>query len=364
MIRICIILYSFLLIPSGPTFASPERTYYLVEKDWDKILDRYESLCNECIELKIRAEAGEKISGNSVSRLIGILSSLKKELKDGAGQMSDTQKQRFEGIKSHYSEFFGNRQGVRQEVPKRKNEQVAEENGKRQVHERKSIQKEAKTQVVVNEIKEPAVMSREKEELPETHIYQNLTFRNAYFLKQEESSLVIAFPKPAEAISAQEGNTRALRWTIAASASFFPVFSYGVMLSIASNSTGWGGYVKFQSNFHKTSSTYECLSDGSFNGGKLWPSGNSSVSKTKASAGGRKLFGKHFGVYAGAGYGYQAIYWEDISGKWASVSDLCVGGVLAECGALLDFGPIELSLGVSTTAFRCTDMEISIGFRF
>lgn len=367
MIRVCIIiLFSLLLIPSSSAYTLSERTEYMIEKDWDKILDQYESLCEECIELRVRAEAGEKISGNSVSKLIGMLSNLKKELRDGAGQMSDTQKKRFESIKSHYSEYFGERQEERRDNQNRKNDKTVTGNAKQLLQVQKPEKKAEKPHSVLNEAKESAVTAvvREKIDLPEVHIDCSPAFNNARFVKEVETSLAYQVSKPVEAISESEEKTRLLTWTIAASASFFPAFSYGMTLSIASKATGWGGYLKFQSNFHKTSSTYECLSDGSINGGKVWLSGNSSISKTKVSIGGRKVFGKHFGIYAGTGYGSQALYWEDISGQWALVSDLRISGVLAECGALVDLGALELSLGVSTTAFRYADLEFSIGFNF
>ena len=40
-----------------------------VDKDWDRILDKYESLCESCIQLKLKAEAGEKISKSAFGKL-------------------------------------------------------------------------------------------------------------------------------------------------------------------------------------------------------------------------------------------------------------------------------------------------------
>ena len=39
------------------------------EKDWDKILDKYESLCESCLGLKMKAESGEKVSRTALSSL-------------------------------------------------------------------------------------------------------------------------------------------------------------------------------------------------------------------------------------------------------------------------------------------------------
>ena len=58
------------------------------QTDWDKVLDRYEALCNQCIDLKLRAESGEKVSGAEFSRLIGNLNNLRKLLREDSGSMS------------------------------------------------------------------------------------------------------------------------------------------------------------------------------------------------------------------------------------------------------------------------------------
>ena len=39
------------------TLSFPVQVVAQEEKDWDRILDRYEHLCNECIDLKIQAQA-------------------------------------------------------------------------------------------------------------------------------------------------------------------------------------------------------------------------------------------------------------------------------------------------------------------
>ncbi|MGN0188582.1 MAG: hypothetical protein ACI395_03620, partial [Candidatus Cryptobacteroides sp.] len=70
----------FLLNPfSGNSTALP------VEKDWDRILDKYESLCDECADLKLRAEAGERVSRSSFNKLVSALRELRQELRDGSG---------------------------------------------------------------------------------------------------------------------------------------------------------------------------------------------------------------------------------------------------------------------------------------
>ena len=77
------------------------------QTDWDKVLDRYEALCNQCIDLKLRAESGEKVSGAEFSRLIGNLNNLRKLLREDSGSMSPAQRSRFSRIRDRYSNVFG-----------------------------------------------------------------------------------------------------------------------------------------------------------------------------------------------------------------------------------------------------------------
>ena len=86
-----------------------------VVKDWDRILDKYESLCESCIQLKLKAEAGEKISKSAFGKLFSSLAELRTELKEGSGSMSEQQRERFASIRARYSAVFGGTQAVAQE---------------------------------------------------------------------------------------------------------------------------------------------------------------------------------------------------------------------------------------------------------
>lgn len=80
---------------------------YAAIKDWDKILDKYEKLCESCLQMKMKAESGEKVSKVSLGRLFSSLSELRGELKSGSGSMSVSQRERFEQIRTRYSSLFG-----------------------------------------------------------------------------------------------------------------------------------------------------------------------------------------------------------------------------------------------------------------
>ena len=56
-----------------------------VDKDWDGILDKYEFLCGSCLQLKLKAEAGEKVSRTEFSKLFSALAlALSRTLRTGS----------------------------------------------------------------------------------------------------------------------------------------------------------------------------------------------------------------------------------------------------------------------------------------
>ena len=69
-------------------------------------------------------------------------------------------------------------------------------------------------------------------------------------------------------------------------------------------------------------------------------------------------------LYAGAGYGWRSLCWEDVSGNWAQVSDVSYRGVAADFGAVFNIDRFALSAGVSTIAFRRLDFSFGIGCYF
>jgi hypothetical protein len=55
------------------------------------------------------------------------------------------------------------------------------------------------------------------------------------------------------------------------------------------------------------------------------------------------------------------VHWQDYNGQWAQVSDYSCKGIAAEAGLIIKMGPVAVSAGVSTTAFRYTELEVGIG---
>lgn len=69
-------------------------------------------------------------------------------------------------------------------------------------------------------------------------------------------------------------------------------------------------------------------------------------------------------VYAGAGYGFRKLAWEDVAGNWAAVSDWSRSGFAAECGLIVSWRRLAVSAGVSTISFRTASFTCGVGLRF
>ena len=142
-----------------------------------------------------------------------------------------------------------------------------------------------------------------------------------------------------------------------------PEMAYGLMAGYQHGR--WGGYLAFRSSFTSCKTSYSCASDGSLgNGSQMWPSGNEK--RSNLMVGGGVLAGatKWLTVYAGAGYGFRKLAWEDVAGDWAAVSDWSRSGVAAECGVIASWRRLAVSAGVSTISFRTASFTCGVGVRF
>lgn len=379
------------------------------QTDWDKVLDRYEALCDQCIDLKLRAESGEKVSGAEFSRLIGNLNNLRKLLREDSGSMSPVQRSRFSRIRDRYSNIFG--KGSRTKV--RVNADEASGLGSGDVsHAENRTGKQAGAgyglagshgentkyagarsdsgQGAVNQGVDGGTGDRSETGsqigatgfqhgetgdlhgvtgshvvsggstlyIPETLSTSGLTAEAFSFgdmnIIQRDKGID---PNP-------KRETRRIAVGAAGMVAAAPEFLYGGMVSVVFRKNDWGAYAKYLSDYQSNSSSYNCTSDGKFSGGKMWLSGNTRTSSYMFSAGARKVIWKGLGAFAGVGYGAHSVYWEDVSGNWAKVTDSSVDGAIIEAGVSYTLKPVEFFVGVSTISFGYNSLECGIGLRF
>ena len=379
------------------------------QTDWDKVLDRYEALCNQCIDLKLRAESGEKVSGAEFSRLVGNLNNLRKLLREDSGSMSQAQRSRFSRIRDRYSNVFG--KGSRTKV--RVNADEASGLGSGEVShaenrtgkqaqagygltgshgentkyagERSDSGQRAVSQGVNGIIEEHGaagsqigvtgsqhgvtgdlhgvtgshgVSAGSTLYVPETLSTSGLTAEAFSFGAMN----IIQRDKGIDPNHKRE--PRRIAVGAAGMVAAAPEFLYGGMVSVVFRKNDWGAYAKYLSDYQSNSSSYNCTSDGKFSGGKMWLSGNTRTSSYMFSAGARKVIWKGLGAFAGVGYGAHSVYWEDVSGNWAKVTDSSVNGAIIEAGVSYTLKPVEFFVGVSTISFGYNSLECGIGLRF
>ena len=140
-----------------------------------------------------------------------------------------------------------------------------------------------------------------------------------------------------------------------------PDFSYGAMLGVMRKA---GFYVRFDSNFRWRTADYSCTSAGQASYGQIWTTGHSERSRLTV-AGGLLLHPLPWlTAYAGAGYGERSLYWEDISGRWAQVSDVSCRSFSADIGLIFNLDHLAISAGLTTIGFSRLDATLGLGFIF
>jgi hypothetical protein len=278
---------------------------------WDAALDRYERICDQCIDLRQRSLSGEAVPAASVTGLLGQLASLRSTLQEAAGRMTPSQRARFESIRLRYAEAFAS--------PDR-----------------------------------PSISLESPEKLPSfaPGIAVNENIIPLHDFVPPVSREVTASPHPR------------LSGGLVAFAALPPVRP-----GLASRlDLGRPGLFVKASWLPAPEGSYSCLSDGTAGNGFIWTSGNERSGAFSASAGLSYALvqGKAFSLrfYAGAGYGRLAVRWEDASGRWADVSDLARRGLVLDGGAFWDFGHITVMTGVSCLSRSKPCLEAGVGYVF
>lgn len=288
----------FLLFADGTCRAQEVR-----QGSIDSELDRYEFLCDMCMDLKDRIRQGKNISKAEAKTLIDLFLTKNKELKSREHDMSEFQKMRFSVVSQWFS------------------------TGKRPSYADVALFG-ALPQVC-------------QVDCPGRINYDNLDYPVLEYRSE----------KPALG-----------KYYCLASLSF-PDISYGLWAGYSHGR--FGGYASFRSNYVFDKPSYSCSSDGSLHqGGVLWTNGHERTSNLMCSAGVLLWLTRSVSAYVGAGYGWRRLAWQDIDGLWAEVSDWSFDGAAYEAGLLLSFNRFTVSAGVSTISFKSVSMTVGAGINF
>ncbi len=270
-------------------------------QDLDAALDYYEDICNQCFDLRARMRSGEQIAAEAVTPLLERLTGLRERLGSSKGEMSFEQLRRFESIRERYARAFNPTLLPGTSVPV--SDDVA---------------------ASLDPARGPSVPTS-----PESIVDSG--FHSPWYVG------ILAFAG-------------------------FPFFAPGLMLT--ADTPHWGLYAKGYVGVRWVSPAYSGLSDGTSEQGTLWTTGKERRSRFGISAGGSWFPLKYLGIYAGAGYGQEKIYWEDTNHEWVAITDLTRRGIQADAGLLFRWRWLTAFAGVTTVTFRTIRVETGLGVRF
>ncbi len=275
---------------------------------YDRALDKYESICDRCIDLRSRISAGETVDMSVLSTLLSELSSLRATLSGASGYMSEAQTERFKFIRERYSSGM--------KAPRR----------------------------------------RRLTPLPRIHEALRPILTSSAW-----PGSLSGF-RPAGESQFRKLRRKSFEIDILADMGFSPTPAYGAMA--VATVKGMGVYARFRSNFRPSGSAYDCSSDGVTDYGYIWATGKTRTSRSSASAGLVIFPSRHLGFYAGAGVMSYTLCWEDIAGDWAKVTDSSYRNLAADGGIFLRFSHFTASLGVSSDFSGHSDLLLGVGVRF
>lgn len=268
-------------------------------------LELYEQICTRCLDLKRRVDEGEQVSKSEAENTIAFFVELNRKLKAVETEMTVIQRQHFKDIGQWFTT------GV------------------------KPVRPEPLPKLVCR--------------LPET-----LIPHFDMVLKGYVSDM------------ASVGNQETLQDTheyFAIAETSVPDLSYGVRLGVMGRRLG--GYVSCRSNFVFGDASYGCLSDGTLdNGGRFWPNGNDRVGNMAVTVGASWNVADPIDLYAGTGYGWRLLHWQDIDGGWAEVSDWSHRGPCMETGLIFSYRRLAFSAGLYSIGFKTLSMTAGVGVRF
>jgi len=336
-----ILLLPLLLLAGSATALSQDR--------WDGILDRYEAICDRCIDLRERIAAGASVPDRSVTSLLQELNSLRKTLQDASGSMSAKQRTRFRDIQRKYAAASGGAETAR-----------AERSAPAASATRSGTPSAPKTAKAAPTPDSPTVV-RESLRVPRLAMpfaQSPIPFPEGVTIQLANRSIsAISLPQEASSPSRQF----LLSCDILALYGHGTASSFGLMAAVGIGSR-WGLWAAGRSNFVGTGSAYDCQSDGTTGSGRFWGNGNSRFGTFTVSGGPLWRPLPWLGIFAGAGYAKEELDWQDMNEDWARVEDFSFTGPVFDAGLLFSWRRLSLSLGCSWSNYATLTLGAGVHF--
>ena len=386
------------------------------QNDWDSVLDRYEKITLQCILLRDKAAAGEKVSQKSVTELFGELNRLRNSLQQASGKMTAKQRERFRRVRELYDGKMAgqdgalrlrsgtvesrsgtvenrsgtvesrsgtgeNRSGTVGSTSGTGEKNTAEASSHQPVGERSRTAVGEQSRIPVGERSRTAgrIMV---EPLPKVEGWPvGLAMTGEEILRYAQNdSLSISSLGYAQndnllrndnpvILNGAAGGVKDLIFNVIPTLSIGDTRQGGLFLSLSPGRLG--GYLSARANFVSQLYAYECLSDGTTPGPEAFKgNGGQRIGEYSLSAGAVINAAPWLDVFAGAGFGSSTLCWSDFQGAWARVKDYSASGLQVEGGLILHYRHLCLLGGVSWLTARPSSgpfmpvFTIGTGFRF
>lgn len=267
---------------------------------WEDLLDRYELICRQCLDLQKRKDTGEDIPSRKLLVLVDELEQLREELRGVTDKMPPAARRRFEAIRRMYAsgKYYNTRPLEAASIP---------------------------LPVTCSAPSTPPAILPQR---PGTPVPGN---RYPSFLAVSASAVA-------------------------------PEWAYGLLVSHWNRKWGW--YAAFRSNysFHRTA--YDALSDGTAGTTRIWASGRSATDRLFVTAGPTFRLREHWGVFGGLGYGFRRLCWEDSERNWMRIADASSSGLCVEAGISWIHPRFTLSAGWISLPLSYHALALSVGYAF
>lgn len=192
---------------------------------------------------------------------------------------------------------------------------------------------------------------------------RNITIKSDRFgsLKYDFSERLekqVVYKLTLKLIQSESNKTRTLVMPVASIGS---TSSYGAMIGVVKK---WGAYAKAKYNFKSLTTEGECDDLGMTNGNQAWFTGKSESTRLAVTGGLLYRAALPFYLYAGGGFGYKKLGWENSDGIWLENIDQSFNGFEAELGCIFRMKNFAISAGVQSNSFKYYEANLGIGLMF
>lgn len=311
---------------------------------WESVLDAYSAFVEDAVLVKENQASTDilRLHQEKISRL----------LKNRRGKMTPEQKARFDAISARYR-AQGSGEGIVSEIFDNQQENAGRKNAGRSVKTRGKGE-------MRDFAASPGMTSGAVSEITrkEIALVESKPWTGRPIVPEWASPAFVPTLPQAGAIPARQDDKSSWKGVVLAQAGIVPEWTAGAMAG-SWHPSGWGAYASFR--FHPATGledAYTVVSEASFRATGAYQTRHLSVT-----AGVLKTVGPVL-LYAGPGYAYRNVYWEDHEGRWARMEARSVAGFTLEAGVLFPLGPVCIGAGISTIAFRTLGGSLALGLNF